>query len=189
MRYYARNPNAAIVTPATATLDNILSTNTYQKGAWFLHMLRHAVGEESFWKGLATYYTRFQNGNALTADFERVMEEVSGKALGPFFRQWVFTPGQPLVTGTWSYADGLLTVALHQAQATETVYVTPLDIGIVLDPGTVPRVETVQLERRDHVFTFKIGKEPADVVLDPNVWLLMQRGAFTRKATGASHRP
>jgi len=181
IRYYDRNPKSAIVTPATEKLDNILSTNSYQKGGWFLHMLRRLVGDEVFWKGISTFYMRHRNGNALTEDFQRVMEEVSGKPLRAFFRQWVYTPGQPVIKGSWTYAAGVLTVELHQAQATDTVYATAIDIGIVTDRGAAPKVEVVQLVQRDQTFTISLDKEPLDVVLDPNTWLLMQAGEFARK--------
>ena len=184
IRYYDRNPKSAIVTPATEKLDNILSTNSYQKGGWFLHMLRRLVGDEVFWKGISTFYMRHRNGNALTEDFQRVMEEVSGKPLRAFFRQWVYTPGQPVIKGSWTYAAGVLTVELHQAQATDTVYATAIDIGIVTDRGAAPKVEVVQLVQRDQTFTISLDKEPLDVVLDPNTWLLMQAGEFA-KGVGA----
>ena len=182
IRYYDRNPKSAIVTPATEKLDNILSTNSYQKGGWFLHMLRRLVGDEVFWKGISTFYMRHRNGNALTEDFQRVMEEVSGKPLQAFFRQWVYTPGQPVIKGSWTYAAGVLTVELHQAQATDTVYVTAIDIGIVTDRGGAPKVEVVQFCQRDQTFTIPLDKEPLDVMLDPNTWLLMQAGDFAKKA-------
>ena len=184
-RYFERNPTSAIVTPANPKLDNILSTNSYQKGGWFLHMLRRLVGDEVFWRGVSTYYARYRNGNALTDDFRRVMEEVSGKPLEEFFRQWVFTPGQPTVAGGWTWANGVLTVEIRQTQPAATVYTTAIDIGIVGDPAAAPRVETVALDQRAQSFTIKVDKEPADVVLDPNTWLLMRPGEFAKYATPA----
>jgi aminopeptidase N len=188
VRFFERNPASAIVTPANPKLDNILSTNSYQKGGWFLHMLRRLVGDEVFWRGVSTYYARYQNGNALTDDFRRVMEEVSGKPLEEFFRQWVFTPGQPTVAGSWAWADGVLTVEIRQTQPAATVYTTALDLGIVVDRAAAPRVETVTLDQRAQTFTFQLDKEPADVVLDPNTWLLMQAGEFSKKAGGSVTR-
>lgn len=180
VRYFERNPTSAIVTPANPKLDNILSTNSYQKGGWFLHMLRRLVGDEVFWRGVSTYYARYQNGNALTDDFRRVMEEVSGKPLEAFFRQWVFTPGQPAIAGSWAWADGMLTVEIRQTQPAVTVYKTALDLGIVVDRATAPRVETVSLDQRTQTFAIKVEKEPVEVVLDPNTWLLMQAGEFSK---------
>ncbi len=108
------------------------------------------------------------------------MEEVSKTNLEDFFRQWVLTPGQPEIGGDWSYADGILTVNIRQLQAVETVYRTGLDLGFVSEPGAAPKIETVRLDGRDGTFTFKLEKEPADVVLDPNVWLLWKPGPFGR---------
>jgi aminopeptidase N len=180
IRYNAKNPGGAVVTPADAALDNILSTNSYQKGGWVLHMLRRLLGDDAFWKGLGTYYARFRNANALTDDFRRVMEEVSRQPLESFFSQWVYTPGQPIIQGSWSYANGVLTVRLEQAQSGGHVFDTPLDIGIVTDRSTAPRVETVPLPAHAQTFTFPVDKEPLDVVLDPNTWLLAQFGKFEK---------
>lgn len=176
VRYYERNRASAVVTPASPSLDNILSPNSYQKGGWVLHMLRRQVGDKAFWKGLAAYYERFRNGNALTDDFRRVMEEVSGRSLDGFFRQWVYTPGQPHIEARWSYANGVLTVRLEQTQAPGPVFATLLDIGIVTDRSANPRVETVPLAERARTFTFRVDKEPLDLVLDPNTWLLATFG-------------
>ncbi len=182
IRYYEKHPGAAVVTPADAALDNILSTNSYQKGGWVLHMLRRQLGEDAFWKGLAAYYARFRNGNALTDDFRRAMEEVSGRSLEGFFRQWVYTPGQPLLEARWSYTSGVLTVRVEQSQTPGPVFVTPLDIGIVTDRSAAPRVETVALAERSQTFTFRVDQEPADVVLDPDTWLLAKFGTVERQS-------
>lgn len=181
VRYYERNRASAVVATASPALDNILSTNSYQKGGWVLHMLRRQVGDEAFWKGLSTYYTRFRNGNALTDDFRRVMEEVSSQPLERFFRLWVYTPGQPRLEGGWSYAGGVLTVRLEQTQTQDVVFTTPLDVAIVTGRPAAPRVETVSLTGRAQVFTFRVDEEPSDVVLDPNTWLLATFGTFRRQ--------
>ena len=143
-------------------------------------MLRRLVGDETFWKGVSTFYTRYQNGNALTDDFRRVMEEVSGRHLEDFFRQWVYTPGQPAIKGSWSYSTGVLTVELQQTQTTGTVYKTAIDIGIIVDRTAAPRVEVVQVDKAAQTFTIALDKEPLDVMLDPNTWLLARIGEFSR---------
>ena len=114
------------------------------------------------------------------------MEEVSGKPSKAFFRQWVYSPGQPVITGDWGYADGVLTVALHQTQSSDIVYRTGLDVGIITDRNAAPNVEVLQLDRRDQTFRITQDKEPSEVVLDPNTWLLMRAGTFTKKAPSQS---
>lgn len=181
VQYAEKNPEAAVVSPARPALDNILTTNTYQKGGWVLHMLRRLVGDEAFWRGLSLYYTRYRNGVALTDDFRRAMEEASGANLEEFFRQWVFTPGQPVITGSWTYSAGTLTVRIEQAQPAGGAFKTMLDVGIVTDRAAAPRVEHVALAGRAQVFTFELTAPPADVVLDPDTWLLARFGEFRQK--------
>lgn len=62
----------------------------YQKGAYVLHLLREAVGEEAFWRGIREY-TRAHDGKSVeTADFQQAMEHAAGRSLQPFFNEWVY---------------------------------------------------------------------------------------------------
>lgn len=64
-----------------AALDGIFDSTAYVRGAWTLHALRLEVGDELFFQIIRTYYDRFKGGNATTADFIAVAEEVSGQPL------------------------------------------------------------------------------------------------------------
>lgn len=83
------------VVDSTTDLMSLLNANSYQKGAWVLHMLRGEVGDSTFHKIIQTYYTTYKGGNADTRDFEAVAEKVSGKDLKWFFDQWLYRPGIP----------------------------------------------------------------------------------------------
>lgn len=62
----------------------------YQKGAYVLHLLREALGEEAFWQGIREY-TRANDGKSVeTADFQQAMEHAAGRSLQPFFNEWVY---------------------------------------------------------------------------------------------------
>ncbi|MBN1454150.1 MAG: M1 family metallopeptidase [Anaerolineales bacterium] len=74
---------------------NPLSTNLYtsvifDRGALAFHAMRLRVGDDVFFKILRTYTECFRYGNASTADFISVAEEVSGQALGGFFDSWLY---------------------------------------------------------------------------------------------------
>lgn len=88
------SPKPVIDTTVT-DLMKLLNPNSYQKGAWVLHMLRRELGDDLFWKGMRLYYESFRNKNALTNDLQKIMERVSKKDLGKFFNQWLFVAGQP----------------------------------------------------------------------------------------------
>ena len=173
LAFHERRPDSPVVDPTIARLDDLLSANSYQKGSWVLHMLRREVGDEAFWKGIRAYYDEFRDRNAMTADFERAMEEASGKELGWFFEQWIFEAGHPLLEGGWSHAEGTLRVELRQAQPGGTVFVFPLDIGIAATGEEAPLVETVQVDERSEIFIFAIESKPESLLLDPRTWLLM----------------
>ena len=89
-----RSPKPVVDTTVT-DLMKLLNANSYQKGAWVLHMLRHELGDDLFWKGMRLFYEDYRNKNALTHDFQVVMEKVSNRDLGKFFNQWLFVAGQP----------------------------------------------------------------------------------------------
>ncbi len=134
-------------------------------------MLRHEVGDQNFWKGISQYYTTFKNSNALTSDFQRIMEEASGKDLSWFFRQWIYTGGHPKIGGSWHYdvATKTLLVELTQAQA-GGLFKFPIDIGM----GT--EVKTLIMDKKTQSFTFPLTLKPTQISLDPNIWLLFEGG-------------
>jgi aminopeptidase N len=127
------------------------------------------------------YYRRFRDGNALTEDLQEVMEEVSGQELGEFFHQWVYTPGHPILEGRWSYdeASGSLNLSVTQAQETGVLFHFPLDIGIVSPDGSHRLLDTVHFDEATETFTLPLTSAPADVVLDPDTWLLFE-GSMSR---------
>ncbi|WP_394345167.1 M1 family metallopeptidase [Flavisolibacter ginsenosidimutans] len=83
------------VVDTTSDLMSLLNANSYQKGAWVLHMLRNEVGDSTFHEIIRAYYNAYKGGNAETRDFEAVAEKVSGKDMKWFFDQWLYTQGVP----------------------------------------------------------------------------------------------
>jgi len=136
-------------------------------------MLRHEVGDLNFWKGIRQYYSLYKNSNALTGDFVRVMEEASGKDLSAFFHQWIYRGGHPKIGGAWHYdADSkTLSIALNQQQG-RPLFQFPLEIGIGSGPSQ--EVKSVFLDKKTQSFSFDFPSKPAQIVLDPNTWLLFE---------------
>ena len=174
-------PDTAVV--QTKAWNGIPNSIVYQKGGWALHMLRGQVGTEKFWAGIREYYRRYRDGNASTADFERVMEETSGQDLKWFFDQWVKRAGSPVVEGTWAWDAGAKKVVVELAQTQAgPVYRLPLEIGV----GS--KVEKVQFDRKQQRFEIASEAEPAGVELDPDVWLLMDAKALEKTGNSPQRR-
>jgi len=171
IKYYQKNPRPIVDTTITE-IGKVLSTNTYQKASWVLHMLRQKVGDETFWKGIRTFYATYRNGNVLTSDFQKTMEAVSGQDLTTFFRQWFFRPGHPKLQGTWSYNAAKKSVVVKVVQERE-LFEFPLDIRIRLADGSVID-KTLRVSSKELQVNLPAGVKPLGLDLDPNCRLLFE---------------
>jgi aminopeptidase N len=179
INYYLKNP-APIVDTTILDINKVLNTNTYQKAGWVLHMLRHELGDQIFWKGIRQYYSSFRNSNALTGDFKKIINEASGKNLDSFFRQWLYQPGHPKLSGNWHYdaKTGLVEIELRQTQ-NGVHFQFPLNIGLRNEDGALD-IRTLQVNTKSQKFTIPANTKPNDLVLDPGTWLLFE-GAISQK--------
>jgi len=168
--YYKKN-SSPIVDPSIKDPMKVLSTNTYQKGGWVLNMLRHKLGDVVFWKGIREYYASFRNANAMTADFQKVMEKISGKNLESFFQQWIFTKGHPEIKWEWSYKKGKVIVNLEQLQDHHT-FQFPMEFEVQKDGKS--SISSVQVNDTKATFEIDFDSRPETVNLDPNLWLLYE---------------
>ncbi|MCU0363631.1 MAG: M1 family metallopeptidase [Bacteroidales bacterium] len=168
LRYWERK-QAPVIDTSVVRLMDLLNANSYQKGAWVLHMLRHRTGDENFRSGLRLFYSRYLHSNALTSDFQAVMEEVSGQDLDAFFRQWLYVPGQPelKITSAESSAPGTWSVTIEQVQ--EHLFVFPLEL-LVID-GKEERIVKIDVNERKETLTVKAGRN-LELKPDPNINLL-----------------
>ena len=170
LRSFERTPGPVIDTTIT-NLMRLLNANSYQKGAWILHMLRQETGDESFWKGMRLYYERFRNSNALTSDFEKIMEEVSGKKLKHFFYQWLYLSGQPdlKITKVAGNKVGYIDVIIEQKQ--NFIFNFNLELSIKDSKGQ--RTEKAVISDKVTRLTVK-GEPESEIVPDPNTKLLFR---------------
>ncbi|MES2734031.1 MAG: M1 family aminopeptidase, partial [Bacteroidota bacterium] len=164
MDYYQNTPNAPIVDTTVTDLNKLLNPNSYEKAAWVLHMLRHKLGDEPFFRGIRAYYQQYRDKNALTIDFQNVMEKAAGKNLDLFFKQWLFQPGQPMLQGSWQYdkANKKLVIQLKQTQK-GPLFNIPLEVGIYDREGKLLKLATVEASKRDESFTIPLPFIPASV--------------------------
>ncbi len=166
--YYKKKPSP-IVDPSIKNPLKVLNTNTYQKGAWILNMLRHKLGDEIFWKGIRKYYATYKNANAMTYDFQKIMEEVSNKKLDSFFKQWIFTKGYPEIKWNYTFKKGAIHLFVDQVQSHHT-FNFPLDIEVIKQGKSV--ITTVQIDKKNNSFKIPSNSKPLKLNLDPNLWLL-----------------
>lgn len=170
LQYSGRSQSPVIDTTIT-DLMKLLSVNSYQKGAWVLHMLRQETGDENFWKGMRLFYERFRNKNALTSDFQNTMEEASGKKLDKFFYQWLRVSGQPelKITRGVSKQAGYTDVIIEQKQ--NILFSFSLDLGFKKSGG----IEIVNVQVKDRTTRVSVkGDMNMELVPDPDIKLLFR---------------
>ncbi|HLZ20659.1 MAG TPA: M1 family aminopeptidase [Ktedonobacterales bacterium] len=168
--------------------NELFDRHVYEKGSLVLHMLRFVLGEESFWRGMQLYTRRNQWREVITADFERAMEEATGRSLARFFEQWVYKTGYPefKVSYAWDDEHKLARLTVSQTQATsETtpVFATPVDIAFfipdtedaVADDTTTKATLTtfkVTVDEASQTFYFTLPRRPFSVRFDQGGWLI-----------------
>ncbi len=149
---------------------------SYYKGAWILHMLRHVVGDSTFFDILQTYGSsdhRF--GTATTEEFRDICESVSGMNLHEFFHQWVYEEYYPVYDHQWSWeASGPyydIDLTIDQLQ-THHVFHMPIDITVTTVSGESTFVVYDSLAHQD--FALTVDAQPTGLELDRDNWILHQ---------------
>jgi len=85
------------VPPGDPGADNLFDYSVYFRGAMTLHVLRHELGDDAFFRLLRTWVERYGGGSAGTADFEALAAEVAGPGhdLSALFDAWLRAPHLP----------------------------------------------------------------------------------------------
>ncbi|MGB2867943.1 MAG: M1 family metallopeptidase [Bacteroidota bacterium] len=164
-----------VVDTTQGNLLALLNTNSYQKGAWVLHMLRSLVGDAAFFAGIRSYYEHHRHGNALTEDLQAEMEHASGKDLGWFFEQWLRRPGYAELTIDWEYQKESHSILLKVRQSNRFApYRFPLTLDVCTSSNQNERctAEIPPSRNGEIKVSLKTISNPSKIVFDPNIQLL-----------------
>lgn len=171
-----RRPDAVIVDTAFTDPNRLLNPNSYQKGAWVLHMLRTRIGDDNFWETARRYYANYRDGNATSDDFQKIAEGVSGQSLASFFRNWLYHPGFPILKGSWRYDSSRneIIISLKQKQGNRRVYQFPLQVEISTAENGAPEVQAIDITSPEQRFKIPADTAPNHIKLDPFCRLLFK---------------
>ena len=155
-------------------LFKLLNSNNYPKGAWVLHMLRGLLGEEIFFRGISKYYNQYNNRTALTKDFMKAMEEVSGKNLQYFFDQWIFSPGYPIIEFKQNWipinnGKGKMIITINQTQKKKwPTFIFESELCWD-DNKCIP----IKVDQKTQWFEITSSVKPDSIYIDPENWILV----------------
>lgn len=156
----------------TKDLLDLLNPNSYQKGAWVLHMLRSSLGDAVFFRGIREYYQAHMNRTATTEDLRAALEKASGKDLSGFFKRWVYDSGHPNYQLSWQWLSNReLRLVLRQIQP-GNAFLDHVPITVTTAKGKrelILKPTSKQLNE-----TIRLDEKPISIEIDPRNTLLKE---------------
>ncbi|HJV75627.1 MAG TPA: M1 family aminopeptidase [Noviherbaspirillum sp.] len=149
----------------------------YGKSAMLFVMLRDAIGEDVFLRGIRAFWEKHRFQRASWSDLRLSFEQACRCSLGNFFEQWINRTGGPEVTiasatATPESAKTRLTLRLQQNAPS---YALHLPVELVYPDKS--EVRWIDIARKSDAVTLTLDSRPQAVRLDPElrVWRLLQR--------------
>lgn len=170
---FSKEDKTPVVNTTEKDYMNLLTPNNYQKGGWVLHMLRTQLGDSVFKKIIRKYYATYAGKNADSEDFQIIAEEVSGKNLKAFFKQWLYVAGHPKLDIKWRYNDKEKNITVNIKQLQSTPFSFPIEITYTDNNGPAKR-KIFPITKTMEVFNIPVAKKPAKIEADPDCNLLFE---------------
>ncbi|HYD59860.1 MAG TPA: M1 family aminopeptidase [Noviherbaspirillum sp.] len=149
----------------------------YGKSAMLFVMLRDAIGEEAFAKGIRLFWDKNRFKHAGWSELRAAFEQASGKRLGEFFEQWLKRAGGPSI----SIPDARMVTEAGKPRLQLTVeqaapaYKLRLPVELVFSERS--ELRWIDAASPRDVVSIDMPSAPAGVRLDPDlrVWRLLER--------------
>lgn len=153
--------------------DDMFDNISYSKGSIILYAIKNQMGDAAFFKSLNRYLTTNALKSGETHQLRLAMEDVTGKDWSPYFNQWYYQGGNPILNVEYGFANGKATIAVKQIQdnATQT-FSLPLKVDFYVN-GTKIRKD-ILIDKREQNFSFDVPAQPNFVDLDPDKILVGQ---------------
>lgn len=172
-----RDSLASIYIPADKVYDplRIFSySNTYMKGAYFLHTLRYFVNsDEKFFETWKLFLQKNAFGNAGVEDFKSILEAQTGRTWSTFFNEWFYGKGYPII-----HLDGharqqyLHLQGYVRASSADNHYSPiPLPISIQLQNGHDTLIYVTLSDTLSNS-SFLFSSAITGMTVDPQHWLM-----------------
>ncbi|MBM4015310.1 MAG: M1 family metallopeptidase, partial [Planctomycetes bacterium] len=151
--------------------------NVYVRGASVLHMIRHLLGDEGWWKAMHHWCTKHAGDLVDTTDLEIAIEEATGQNLHWLFEQFVWLGGHPKfsVVQSWDAEKKEVVLDVKQLQDTSgmvAVFRWPCPIEVVCGDARTRHV--VELNAREQQIRLPAPVAPTMVAFDQGSALLKE---------------
>ena len=149
----------------------------YGKSAMVFLMLRDAIGEDAFRRGLRLFWERHRFKLASWDDLRAAFEQAAGRSLKTFFEQWVQRAGSPTVRIVEARAlleNGKNKLALTLTQ-TAPPYAITVPVEIVASGSSQTR--QIAFDRERDIAIIELDAVAEGIRLDPELrlWRVLDR--------------
>ncbi|WP_286709373.1 MULTISPECIES: M1 family aminopeptidase [Sphingobacterium] len=149
--------------------DNI----SYAKGSLILYALKEQMGDEAFYQSLKKYLTDNSFKTGEPQQLRLAMEEVTGKDWAPYFNQWYYQGGHPILKITTRNGENSIILNVAQIQdSTVQTFQLPLAVDIYTKNGKIR--QTFQLNKRNAQFMIPLPAAVEFIDVDPEKTLVGQ---------------
>lgn len=168
-----------IVTHIYREAIELYDRHLYEKGSCVYHMIRAELGDELFFKAIATFVNDNAHQTVETVDLLRAIEKATGRNLLFLFDQYVYRGGHPdyKVSYSWDGDSNLAKVTVTQTQAMEGSTPNssnlfdlkiPIAFGFTSEKAETPTLKTfsVRIREKDQSFYFPLEEKPQFISFD-----------------------
>lgn len=152
--------------------SQMYDSDSYVKGGWVVHMLREELGSTVFFEILHQWVIEYADYPVTTWDFFRLAEQISGRDLTQFRRQWLESPGIPQYQLVWTYGKRGLEIAACNQRDVKYDLRLPVEVqGTGLNGEIATTTIYVELGS-PAVQEFPLGWTPSALTVDVNQQVL-----------------
>jgi hypothetical protein len=182
----ARNAKGSIYVQNINSISEIFNGDrSYAKGGIVLHMLRGIVGDSTFFRIMKAYAgdPALAYGTAVTEDFQRVAQNVSGKDLNYFFKEWIYGENYPKYKVDWSAAlqnNNRYEITMNISQTANTnpsFFIMPMQVKINTNSGDT--LLSFMNDMKEQQVKFLVRGDPSLLTIDPDNWILKEALTFS----------
>jgi len=149
--------------------------NAYGKGGLVLYMLRHQMGDATFYRGLKHYLEVNRGKNVVTADLVKAIEEETHTNVDQFFTEWVYGAGAPKFDLAYSYEEAKHQIVLKVKQTQKVegrvgIFRVPVEVELTTASGS--KTYPITVSKPEEAFALPAESAPIMVLFDKGGHLL-----------------
>jgi aminopeptidase N len=177
-------PGGSVWVDDTTSVGRIFSGRlSYNKGSHLLYMLRWILSDSVFFKAIGQYQKdpKIVYGFAKTDDLKRNLEQVSGRDLTEFFKDWFKGQGYPSYNVEWTQiGSSFVNIKMNQTTSHASVDFFELPVALKFKNATQEKTIVVDNKKNGEIFLRNIGFIADTVFVDPGYWLITRNNKATR---------